>query len=733
MEIRFAGIRHHGPGSTKNLVYLLEQFDPDAILIEMPQETEALFEHIGSALLKAPVSILVHDKKDPSRVSYLPFTTFSPEWQAIQWANKHEKKVHAIDLPLGYFKAAENYKQGLLKDFKSLKFSNPLAQMAQLAGFSDMEKWWNETFEQHSEEQDSFHLIEYMMDNLRDLDEPSNKETLVREAFMREQIRAQAKQDYARVLVVVGAWHIPAVKQWNSIKAASDKLLLKPLKKIKVDQFFIPWSYEQISISSGYRAGVFSPAWYEHLYKYNDEAPDRWLILAGRLLRQKGFVISPAQIADAALLARQLAQMRQLRIPGILECWDAIQSIMGTGNRAILNLVWSDLVIGKTVGKVDQSILAAPLFKDLEVQLKKARLSAVLKTSDRLKKELDLRKASHLHASRLFHRLHILDIPFAQLRKTSNAKKGSFSEHWSLKWTDSCMIKLSEAGVWGTQIELAAAHKLEHKTGSSEHLGQLVGYLEQSLQAQLASVFESIVDRIFEVLVFNDEPRQILTLIAPLVNMLRYGDLRKMNQSSILELLERLVPNVCSYLPESSAHISEEDAELYVDELMEFNHALDLLEESDYVEQFHAALMRIVKMDQMSAEVQAACIRLLLDKRLLDDTFVLLFLNKVLTGAQDWAYAAAWLKGFLRSNPDLFIYNEPFRVLVDQWVNQLSEDHFRSALPTLRKAFASMQRSSAGQLLTALETPNSGMIGMEESIFEGHPTWEATLRSILHI
>ncbi len=44
-----------------------------------------------------------------------------------------------------------------------------------------------------------------------------------------------------------------------------------------------------------------------------------------------------------------------------------------------------------------------------------------------------------------------------------------------------------------------------------------------------------------------------------------------------------------------------------------------------------------------------------------------------------------------------------------------------------------MQRSSAGQLLTALETPNSGMIGMEESIFEGHPTWEATLRSILHI
>ena len=45
-------------------MHLLEEFQPDCILVEMPYETEALFEHIGGDLIKPPVSILVHDKKD---------------------------------------------------------------------------------------------------------------------------------------------------------------------------------------------------------------------------------------------------------------------------------------------------------------------------------------------------------------------------------------------------------------------------------------------------------------------------------------------------------------------------------------------------------------------------------------------------------------------------------------------------------------------------------------------
>ena len=702
MEIRYIGIRHHGPGSAKNLVHLLEEFQPDCILVEMPLETEALFEHIGGDLIKPPVSILVHDKKDPSRVSYLPFTIFSPEWQAISWANKAEKTVRAIDLPLAYFKASENYSQGLLKDFTKLKFSNPLLKIAQLAGFKDHEQWWNETFEQHTELGDYFPLIEYMMDNLRDLNEPTDKETLVREAFMRKQIRTAAKEPFERVIVLVGAWHLPAVKKWSEWKASADNALLKPLKKIKVEQFFIPWSYEQISMSSGYRAGVYSPAWYEHLFVYNEQAVDRWLILAGRLLRQKGFVISPAQISDAAILSRQLAQMRSRRIPGIAECWDAIQAVIGQGHRSILNVVWADLVIGKTVGKVDKSILAAPLFKDLEKQLKSARMGAVLNSSDRIRKELDLRKDSNLRASRLFHRLLILEINLAALKQAPETKRGSFSEIWSVKWMPSLMIKLSEAGVWGNSIEIASAKKLVAQAYKTEDIKILVDMLETAQKANLSGVFESIIDRLFDVLVINESSRSLLEIIPGLVGLIRYGDLRQTNVSSIIELLERLIPNISSYLPDFASGVSDDDASAFTDTLLDYNHALDVLGNEDYDKMFNQALLIMIRSEVLSAEIQAASLRLLFDKRVLAMELVAGFMRKELNRSLDWERTAFWLKGFLRSNPDLFLYNRSFRQLVDQWVDQLQEEDFKSALPTLRKAFSGMKRNAVSELMDLL-------------------------------
>ena len=702
MELRYIGIRHHGPGSAKNLVHLLQEFQPDCILVEMPQETEALFQHIGTKLLKPPVSILVHDKKDPSRVSYLPFTIFSPEWQAIAWANKELKTVRAIDLPLAYFKASENYTKGLLRDFNKLKFENPLGKIARLAGFNDPEQWWNETFEQHTEIGDYFPLIEYMMDNLRDLDSATDKETLVREAFMRKQIRQASKEPFERVLVLVGAWHIPAVKQWNVIKPSVDNALLKPLKKIKVEQFFIPWSYEQISVSSGYRAGVFSPAWYEHLFSYNEEAVERWLILAGRLLRQKGFVISPAQIGDASVLAKQLAQMRSRRIPGIGECWDAIQAVIGQGHRSILKVVWAELVIGKAVGKVDRSILAAPLYKDLEKQLKTARMGALLNSGDRLKKELDLRKDSNLKASQLFHRLNILEVNLASLKQAPETKRGSFSEIWSLKWTATLMVKLSEAGVWGNNIEIASENKLIDQAYKSKDIKELAAMLNTAQKAKLIGVFESIVDRLFDVLVVNESSSVLLEIIPGLVNLIRYGDLRQTDTGSIHELLDRLIPNVSSYMTEFAAGVSDEDASEFTEVLLNYNHALDILGNSVYESLLNQALLVMIRSSHLAAEIHAAALRLLFDKHILDMELVSSFMKKELNRSLDWGRTALWLKGFLRSNPDLFVYNKAFRILVDAWVDQLPEQDFKAALPTLRKAFADMGRNSVSELMKLL-------------------------------
>ena len=42
MAIHLLGIRHHGPGSCRNVLNYLQELQPDLILVEGPAEAEAL-------------------------------------------------------------------------------------------------------------------------------------------------------------------------------------------------------------------------------------------------------------------------------------------------------------------------------------------------------------------------------------------------------------------------------------------------------------------------------------------------------------------------------------------------------------------------------------------------------------------------------------------------------------------------------------------------------------------
>ncbi len=47
MTVEVFGIRHHGPGSARSLLRALEDFDPDAVLIEGPSDADALLALVG--------------------------------------------------------------------------------------------------------------------------------------------------------------------------------------------------------------------------------------------------------------------------------------------------------------------------------------------------------------------------------------------------------------------------------------------------------------------------------------------------------------------------------------------------------------------------------------------------------------------------------------------------------------------------------------------------------------
>ena len=87
---------------------------------------------------------------------------------------------------------------------------------------------------------------------------------LVREAYMRLQMRAAQQEFGDGVAVVCGAWHVPALREKTTV--AADRALLKGLPKVKADMTWVPWTHRRLARASGYGAGIDSPGWYGHLF-----------------------------------------------------------------------------------------------------------------------------------------------------------------------------------------------------------------------------------------------------------------------------------------------------------------------------------------------------------------------------------------------------------------------------------------------------------------------------------
>ena len=327
MKHTIFGIRHHGPGSAKSLRQALQQLTPDCLLIEAPADAEKALKYAEGSTMQPPVALLLYAKKDIQQAAYFPFATFSPEWQAIRYGFRQNIPIRFMDLPAEVtfgLEAEKNEQQQLAfaktppSEIDREVVKDPLGYMAQLAGYTDRERWWEVTFEQQENELDIFTAVLEMMTELRSATELQERpEMLRRKAHMRKMLRKALKDGFQNIAIVCGAWHAPALHQLNDFTAKADNALLRGLKKVKAEATWIPWTYELLSNQSGYRAGVLSPAWYELLYQNPTEATTRWMVKAARLIRDEDLTASTAHAMEGVRLAETLATLRQLPLPGI--------------------------------------------------------------------------------------------------------------------------------------------------------------------------------------------------------------------------------------------------------------------------------------------------------------------------------------------------------------------------------------------------------------------------------
>jgi cytochrome c1 len=733
----FFGIRHHGPGCARSLVRAFDALRPDCVLIEGPPEAQDLVYAVVAEGMRPPVALLSYCPDEPRLAVYHPFAEFSPEWQALRWAVSAGVPLRFIDLPLMHGLALDKARREAAEaeaaqprpdtldamateeaadtvPAEPLETGDPLNWLAHAAGYADGEAWWNHMVEERGDGEQLFAAIAEAMTSLRaevgdrHRDDDEARREALREAQMRQGVRAAQKEGFERIAVVCGAWHLGALQAEATAKA--DQALLKGLPKLKVQTTWVPWTYRHLARASGYGAGIHSPGWYEHLWKSHGSVQPRavgWLARVARLMREKDLDCSSAHLIEAARLADSLAALRDRPAPGLDELHEATRTVLTMGDEAVLHFIDDALVVGDRLGSVPPDVPTVPLQRDLEQLQKTLRLKpeALQKTLD-----LDLRNANDLARSHLLHRLNLLDVPWGTIAKVGRSSRGTFHELWSLQWQPEFVLRLIEASQWGQTLEQAATARAVDRAARVEHLGELSALVDSVLLADLDSAVAATTRALEDRAALTGDAQQLLAALPPLANVFRYGNVRQTDAAMVGHVLDGLIVRAAISLPLAGASLDDAAADALRDKLLGAHAAVGLRQGEEQSAAWRRALGQLASQAGAHELLQGVAARLLLDDGSWSTAQAAQALSLHLSSGAEPLKAAAWLDGFLNRNAVVLLHDVSVWRLVDEWLAGLSEDHFVRILPLVRRTFSAFaagerrdlgQRASRGVVLTA--------------------------------
>ncbi|MFI2223609.1 DUF5682 family protein [Streptomyces fradiae] len=776
------GVRHHGPGSARAVRAALDAARPDAVLIEGPPEADALLPLAADARMRPPVALLAHAVDDPGRAAFWPFAAFSPEWVAVRWALDHGAAVHFFDLPAAHSLAmmgdptwsdeeddeggddsgeqsADVRRDGPGRDpgrqgepgrapgrgpRPGLRV-DPLAVLAETAGYDDPERWWEDAVEHRAagtgDPLAPFAAVAEAMTALRETyGHGGTARDPVREAHMRLRLRAARKEHGDAVAVVCGAWHVPALAAKHTVTA--DRALLKGLPKVRAETTWVPWTHRRLARRSGYGAGIDSPGWYGHLFAVPDRPVERWMTKAAGLLRDEDHAVSTAHVIEAVRLAGSLAAMRGRPLAGLSETTDAVRAVMCDGSDVPLALIRDRLVVGDVLGEVPEGAPAVPLQRDLDRLQRSLRLKP--EAAER-EVDLDLRKDTDAARSRLLHRLRLLGVEWGAPERARGT--GTFRESWRLRWEPELRVRVAEAGAWGTTVLSAATAKAVSEAASATALADITALAERCLLADLPEALPLVMKALADRAAVDTDVSRLAGALPALARALRYGDVRGTDTAALAEVATGLALRVCVGLPPACAGLDADGAAEMRGHVDAVHTAIRLLPDTSggaagteggsdsadgrgtgtgptagpetgpatgsgtgaegVVARWADVLERLARRDAVPGTLRGRAARLLLDDGRLAEDEAARLMGLALSPGTAPADAAAWVEGFAGAGGDgsgglLLVHDERLLALVDAWLTAVPAEAFTDVLPLLRRTFGAYEpgvRRTLGELV----------------------------------
>jgi hypothetical protein len=522
--VLFFPVRHHSPACAFHLEKTLARYRPDCVLIEGPEDANHLIPAIADAASLPPFAIyysyddrkaLVSEEREKYR-AYYPFLSFSPEYAAVKFCSAEGIPVSFIDMPYAmqlindreFGEGRVPLQSRRYEDEDQYERNSYTALLARKSGFRSYAEFWEAHYELSVLETEAFvrglfHLAFYM--RMTDTpgpsgessppdtpagpsaEEPGDRRNALRESFMAARISGAEKQ-YGKILVVAGAYHVPALTRREGGKG---EFRSHPAEDAA--SYLMPYTFAEMDGRKDYAAGMPFPAYYEEIWKALKGAglPEDPFIRTARnfIVRTARFVrkSSPVSIPDevnALSLADALARLRGKSRPGVYELIDGVQSafVKGDINRTVSSELDYLLRIlsGIAAGKIVSSKYLPPIVSDFRELCGeyRIRIDSVLKQET----TLDILKTPrHYQKSRFLHRLVFLETGFC--RRVSGpdyitgAAKNLVREIWEYRYDSKVESSLIDQSVFGATLAEAATNIAARRFKDSmaaDELGRLL-------------------------------------------------------------------------------------------------------------------------------------------------------------------------------------------------------------------------------------------------------------------
>lgn len=215
-EIKLLPVRHHSPACAWQVQRTIEEWKPQAVLIEGPDTACSLISAMIDPATKAPFAVyysyddtagVVSEDKEKYRC-YYPFLDYSPELAALRTGSAQGAQVAFIDLPYGDILAASQEGKGMRQEAGKSNYNDDyllsrndyLQRLCEKTGLRSFDEFWEKYFELEGLKQDGETWFGNLLTYCRQARESTPPEQLreegclAREAYMAGKILEKARE-----------------------------------------------------------------------------------------------------------------------------------------------------------------------------------------------------------------------------------------------------------------------------------------------------------------------------------------------------------------------------------------------------------------------------------------------------------------------------------------------------------------------------------------------------------